>query len=257
MSSVDPAAWLRQYHPVADTAPRLICFPHAGGSASYYFPFSREVAATRAAEVVVVQYPGRQDRYKEPCLTDLREMAARVVEAVAATDNGRPVSLFGHSMGALLAFEVALQLREQAVLPVDRLFVSGRRSPSRPKNENVHLRDEQGLLREVRELDGTGASMLDDPDVRAMILRPMRADYRALETYRYGPERRLPIPVTAVVGDSDPRTPVDDAEQWGAVTTGDFDLHVLPGGHFYLVDQWAALAQLLGRKLADAGRVPL
>lgn len=257
MSSVDPAAWLRRYHPVGDKVPRLICFPHAGGSASYYFPFSGAMAATGAAEVSVVQYPGRQDRHKEPCLTDLREMAAYVVESVVATDDGRPVSLFGHSMGALLAFEVALQLQERAVLPADQLFVSGRRSPSRPRSENVHLRDEQGLLREVRELNGTGSSILDDPDVREMILRPMRADYRALETHRYSPTRRLQAPITAFVGDSDPRTSVDDAGQWGAVTSGDFDLQVLPGGHFYLVEQWTTVAELLGRKLADAGRIPL
>ncbi|MER6064913.1 thioesterase domain-containing protein [Streptomyces sp. NPDC001792] len=149
------------------------------------------------------------------------------------------------------------QLRERAALQADRLFVSGRRSPSSPTTENVHLRDEQGLLREVRALDGTGASMLDDPDVRAMILSPLRADYQALETYRYRPSRRLAIPVTAVVGDGDPRTPVDDAAKWGEVTAGDFDLHVLPGGHFYLVDQWPTLTELLAGKLAGTGRVPL
>ncbi|WP_433454009.1 thioesterase II family protein [Streptomyces sp. CA-142005] len=257
MSSPDPAVWLRRYHPVDAPVPRLICCPHAGGSASYYFPFSRAVAGTGAAEVSVVQYPGRQDRHREPFLTDLQELARCVVEAVLAGDDCRPVSLFGHSMGALLAFEVALQLRERAALQADRLFVSGRRSPSSPTTENVHLRDEQGLLREVRALDGTGASMLDDPDVRAMILPPLRADYQALETYRYRPSRRLAVPVTAVVGDSDPRTPVDDAGKWGEVTAGDFDLHVLPGGHFYLVDQWPTLTELLAGKLAGTGRVPL
>ncbi|MFE5300443.1 thioesterase II family protein [Streptomyces sp. NPDC056632] len=257
MSSIDPAAWLRRYHPVDDKAPRLICFPHAGGSASYYFPFSRAVADSGAAELSVVQYPGRQDRHREACLTDLRELARHVVEAVLASDDGRPVSLFGHSMGALLAFEVALQLQERAGLRADRLFVSGRRSPSSPRSESVHLRDEQGLVREVRALDGTGSSMLDDPDVRAMILPPLRADYQALETYRYAPERRLAIPVDAFVGDSDPRTSVDDAGRWGEVTAGDFDLCVLPGGHFFLVDQWATLAGLLGGKIAGTGRIPL
>ncbi|MFG3350127.1 thioesterase II family protein [Streptomyces sp. NPDC048018] len=257
MSTIDPAAWLRRYHPVGDTVPRLICFPHAGGSASYYFPFSRAVADTGAAELSVVQYPGRQDRHREACLTDLRELARQVVEAVLASDDGRPVSLFGHSMGALLAFEVALQLEERAGLRADRLFVSGRRSPSSPRREDVHLRDEQGLVREVRALDGTGASMLDDPDVRAMILPPLRADYQALETYRHSPGRRLTIPVDAFVGDSDPRTLVDDAGRWGEVTAGDFDLCVLPGGHFYLVDQWPTLAGLLGGRLAGTGPVPL
>ncbi|WP_329406146.1 alpha/beta fold hydrolase [Streptomyces sp. NBC_00704] len=253
MSSTDPAVWLRRYHPVDDNAPRLICFPHAGGSASYYFPFSRAVADTGAAEVSVVQYPGRQDRHREACLTDLRQLARCVVDAVLACDDGRPVSLFGHSMGALLAFEVALQLQEGAGLRADRLFVSGRRSPSRATSEKVHLRDEQGLMREVRALDGTGSSMLDDPDIRAMILPPLRADYEALETYRYSPARRLTIPVDAFVGDSDPRTPVEDAGQWGAVTSGDFELCVLPGGHFYLVEQWTTLAAHLGGRLAGIG----
>ena len=124
-SAVNSGVWIRRYRPAPEAAVRLVCLPHAGGSASYYLPMAQALAP--GADVLAAQYPGRQDRYAEPPSESVRELAERIVEAVGGDD--RPLALFGHSMGAVVAYEMALQLEAAGRAPV-RLFVSGRRAPS-------------------------------------------------------------------------------------------------------------------------------
>src|SRR5580693_3664644 len=120
--------WVRHFHPSATAVSRLICFPHAGGSASYYFPVS--AALSPNIEVLAVQYPGRQDRRNEKNLEDIGELADRAFEAVVPWSKG-PVALFGHSMGAIVAFEVARRLERNAGISLLALIVSGRRGLQR------------------------------------------------------------------------------------------------------------------------------
>lgn len=204
--------WIRRYHPAPDARTRLICFPHAGGSATFFLPVSR--AMSTGVDVLAVQYPGRQDRYAEPCVDDLRELADLVVEELHAWLD-RPVTLFGHSLGATLAFEVALRLRERGVTPLG-LFASGRRAPSRHRDERTHLADDDGLVADLKQLSGTDPQILDDDEVLQMILPAIRSDYRAAETYRYVPGPKLDCPVVALVGDGDPRVSIDEARAWGS-----------------------------------------
>src|ERR1051326_3612207 len=150
--------WLRRFHPAEDAAVRLVCLPHAGGAASFYFPVSQRLSGP--FDVVAVQYPGRQDRRREPCIDDLRVLADAIAEAVRPLTD-RPVALFGHSMGATLAFEVAHRLG------VAHLFASGRRAPSRPREERTHQLGDAGLLADVRRLAGTDAQVLADDEILA------------------------------------------------------------------------------------------
>ncbi|GAA1394549.1 thioesterase II family protein [Catellatospora coxensis] len=233
----DAERWVRRFHP-ADGAPvRLVCFPHAGGSASFYFPVSRELAP--AVDVLAVQYPGRQDRRAEPPLTSIEDLADRLAE-VLAPGVDRPVVFFGHSMGAVVAFETALRF-EAAGHPVRALVASGRRAPSRVRHENVHQRSDEGIVTELRLLSGTEGDLLGDDEVVRMILPALRADYQAVETYRCDPGRRITAPILALVGDADPRVDVAEVESWAGHTVGGFRLRVLPGGHFYLTGQQAAV----------------
>src|SRR6059058_3650797 len=101
--------WLRRFGPVLDSGVRLICFPHAGGSASAYVPLARALAPE--VEVLAVQYPGRQDRRHEPPIEDVNRLADLAAD-VLPTDSARPYALFGHSMGALVAYETALRLSQ-------------------------------------------------------------------------------------------------------------------------------------------------
>src|ERR1700712_4687720 len=115
--------WIRRFHESPGASARLVCFPHAGGAATYFYPLSRTLAPS--IEALAVQYPGRQDRRAEPCVDDIHELADLVAPALLEWAD-RPLALFGHSMGATLAFEVAGRLEKAGVRPAG-LFVSGRR----------------------------------------------------------------------------------------------------------------------------------
>ncbi|WP_049580579.1 thioesterase II family protein [Streptomyces sp. SBT349] len=229
--------WVRRFHPAPDARTRLVCLPHAGGSASYFYSVSRSLSP--AVDVLAVQYPGRQDRMREPCIDSIEELADQVAEALLPWAD-RPVTLFGHSMGASLAYEVAQRLEKAGVTPTG-LFVSGRRAPSRPRDESVHTRDDDGLIAEVKALSGTDASLLGDDEVLRMILPALRNDYKAAETYRPDALVKVSCPVFALIGDADPKSTVDEATSWGDHTSGAFDLRVFPGGHFYLNSQVPAI----------------
>lgn len=233
--------WLRSFHRSTPGAPRLVCLPHAGGSASFYFALSR--ALSPAVEVLAVQYPGRQDRYDEPLAGSIQELARGVFHALGESD-GTPPVLFGHSMGAMVGFELA-RLLQAAGRPPALFFASGRRGPSLVRTETVHQGDDATLIAEVTTLDGTDAALLEDEELLRMVLPVLRADYRAVETYRRAPGPRLSCPVVAMTGDADPRVSLDEARTWAEETEGEFELRVFPGAHFYLVAaQEAVLAEV-------------
>ncbi|WP_439656197.1 thioesterase II family protein [Lentzea sp. HUAS TT2] len=240
-STLDTDLWLRRLAEAPAGAPRLVCFPHAGGSASWYQPFARHFEGR--AELIAVQYPGRQDRRSEPLIDDIRSLAEEIAPLLR---RDRPLHLFGHSMGAMIAFEVALRNEP------DHLFVSGRRAPQIERDDRVHERDDAGLIAEVRKLAGTNARVFDDEELVRMVLPAIRADYRAAETYRYRPGPALRCPLTALTGDADPKASVDEVERWGERTDGDFALEVFPGGHFFLSDNRSAVADFVSGESPSA-----
>ncbi|MDX3645822.1 thioesterase II family protein [Streptomyces sp. MB09-02B] len=235
--------WIRRYHPAPDSAVRLLCLPHAGGSASFYFPVSQALAPR--IEVLAVQYPGRQDRRLEPCVETIPELADRLLPLVVE-EADRPLALFGHSMGASLAFELAGLLERRAGVVPSMLFASGRRAPSRFRaEEDIHRRGDEALLTEIRRLAGTDSRVLGDDEVLRMILPALRNDYRAAELYRPARVHQVACPVTALVGTEDPKAPLDDVHAWRDHTTGPFTTHTYPGGHFYLIDQAPRVIDLI------------
>lgn len=220
---------------------RLVCFPHVGGAASYFAPLARALAGR--VDVLALQYPGRQERLREPCV----DSVGGLTDAIAPELEGwldRPFALFGHSMGAVVAFEVARVLEREGVVPV-ALFVSGRRAPTTWRDEQLHRRDDDQLLQEVARLAGTPRALLDDEDVREMMLPALRGDYTAVETYEWQPGPPLTCPIWALVGEDDPLTTKDEAAAWHVHTSADFELRTFPGGHFYLADHLPALTTLL------------
>lgn len=237
--------WVRRFHPQPSATTQLVCFPHAGGSASFYLPLSRALAP--ATEVLAVQYPGRQDRRAEPCVDTIHELADMVTDVLLRAVD-RPVALFGHSMGASLAFEVAMRMERRSVHP-EALFVSGRRAPSRFREEAVHRSDDGTLLAEIAKLSGTDVQLLQDEEVQRMVLPAIRSDYRAAETYRFAGGAPLRTPIYAHLGETDLKAELDDVRAWSDHTTGEFRLTTYPGGHFYFADQPEKLADAIGREL--------
>jgi pyochelin biosynthetic protein PchC len=240
------ALWIRRFHPspMADT--RLVCFPHAGGSASYYFAVSRALSPN--AEVLALQYPGRQERRREPLVDDLHVLADRIADVLDDSARTR-LSFFGHSMGASLAFETARRLEARGVV-LDTLFVSGRRAPTAFRDERVHLESDAGLLNEMRRLSGTDSRVFEDEELMRMALPLIRNDYRAAETYRGEPGSEVSCDIVTLVGESDPKVTLPEAEKWREHTSGRFDMRTYPGGHFYLVDHRDEVNRVLAERLA-------
>jgi surfactin synthase thioesterase subunit len=239
--------WIRSHHPAPGAGVRLACFPHAGGAAGYGFPLS--AALTPGIEVLSVQYPGRHDRLREQPFTDLHLLADHVADALSPWTD-RPYALLGHSYGAVVAYEVARRLGQDGTTRAPlALFASGRRAPSTHRDERLHLAPDHRLVAELRALNGTANPALDDEEILAMALPALRADYQAVETYIHHPGPRLDIPVTALVGDADPKVTLAEAGQWSDHTTAGFLLEVFGGGHFYLADHQEAVIRILRDRL--------
>jgi pyochelin biosynthesis protein PchC len=244
-TDVKDTAWVRRFHPAPSARSRLVCFPHAGGSASYFFPVSRTLSPR--FDVIALQYPGRQDRRSEPCPPTIEEMADRIAEALLPWTD-LPVAFFGHSMGAILAYEVTMRLKAAGVVPTG-LFASGRRAPSTVRHETNHLLPEPQFIAELHRLEGTEAALLADEDLLHMIMPALRGDYRAIETYQRHDEATVDCPVVALLGDTDPKVTVDEARAWERHTTRGFALRVFAGGHFYLNTHAADVIRLLADHL--------
>lgn len=209
-------------------------------------------ALAPSVDVVSVQYPGRQDRLADRRIEDIGEYA----DAIAAELKpwlDLPTAFFGHSMGATLAFEVTRRLEQDAEFSPVAVFASGRRAPSRHRDENVHLRDDDGVVREMRELNGTDTQVLADEEILRMVMPAIRSDYKAVETYRAEPGAVVRAPVTVLTGDDDPRTSREEAEAWRAHTTGAFDLHAFAGGHFFLANHQKQIVKIVSDGLTAVG----
>jgi surfactin synthase thioesterase subunit len=247
-NTLDTGLWFRRFDPAPSSQLRLVCFPHAGGAATSYRPLS--IALAPDIETLCVQYPGRQDRRREAALTDLDELAGRITENMPPHED-KPLAFFGHSMGAVLAFEVAARLERSCGLRPAVVFVSGREAPGVYRHERVHLLDDAGLIANIRRLSGTDERVLQDEEVLRLVLPSIRGDYQAVETYRPSPSAQAPIssPISVLIGDTDPRVSPEEAAQWREYTHGSFDVSVYPGGHFYLTECWTEIAGQIRRAL--------
>jgi len=233
--------WCRRYRPSRTAAARLVCLPHAGGSAPFFLPVAAKLSPD--VDVVAIQYPGRQDRRMEQPLTDVRALADKI-HAILLRQPPLPLTFFGHSLGAIIAFETIRRL-EASGSPTVRLFASGRRAPSAHRDESVHRRDDNGILAEVRRLNGTASSLLSDDELMRAALPALRADYQAAETYRCDPEVTIECPVTVLTGDADPKTTLSEATAWERHTTGECTVRTFPGGHFFLTAHATEISDLL------------
>ncbi|MFI1996710.1 thioesterase II family protein [Actinoplanes sp. NPDC020271] len=222
--------WVRQFNPAHEAPVRVVCFPHAGGAASYFHPLSR--ALFPHADVLAIQYPGRQDRFGEPCIEDIFLIAERISDELL-TWSDRPLVLFGHSMGAAVAFETALRLESHEVTPLI-LFASGRNAPSVRRRQRVDLATDAELIAEVKRLNGANAAFLSDEALLEVVMPSIRSDHRAVARYHNSTARPLRCPIVAMLGDVDPIVDIAEAQRWSHHTLSSFRMRVFSGGHFFL-----------------------
>jgi medium-chain acyl-[acyl-carrier-protein] hydrolase len=229
-STMSPWLAVNRANPRAEL--RLFCFPYAGGDALVY----RDWAASLpdSVEAVPVQLPGRGRLRKELPATRLEALVPALIAALTPHFD-KPFAFFGHSMGAMIAFELARRLRrERGPRPV-HLFVSGSPAPQLPdRHPRTFDLPEPEFIEELRRLNGTPREVLEHPELMALLLPVLRADFELVQTYVYTDGPPLECPITALGGAQDSLVPREDLEVWGALTCAPFELRMLSGDHFFL-----------------------
>ncbi|MFJ8197182.1 thioesterase II family protein [Streptomyces sp. NPDC096152] len=248
--------WLNCMSPLPGAARHLVCFPHAGGSASVFRSWATAFAGT---EVHAVCYPGRAERAAEPYATGVAELAAGAARAIGALAD-RPVTLFGHSMGAWVAFETA-RLLERDGVPVSHLIVSSAHAPQTQMapGDAFGVRgdlSEDALAAALVSLGGTDPELLAHPVLLKLFFPYVAADLRICWEYTCRPGAPLDCPITSIVADSDPLVSRDDATAWSRQTRGAYGSRAVGGGHFYLIERppLALVQELLSPQAALSRR---
>jgi surfactin synthase thioesterase subunit len=230
---------------------RLLCLPFAGGGPSAFGQWPRELAPE--IDLWGVRLPGRDVRWRETPLTSVPAMVSCLASALGATPIPPPYGLFGHSLGALVAFELVRELRRRGMALPSVLMAAGRGAPQAPLRASaVHLLpDDQFIATIVARYQGIPKVVLEDRELLQLYMTPLRADITAHETYFYRDEAPLEVPLV-VLGGLDDRTVVfDDLAAWRTQTSATFHVELIPGGHFFLQDQRAQLLAVLRRRLAE------
>jgi medium-chain acyl-[acyl-carrier-protein] hydrolase len=224
---------------------RLVCFPHSGGGPMTFRSWPGGLAPD--VEVWNVTLPGRAGRRREPFAREWGPLVAEFTEAIV-DDIAEPVALFGHSLGAVLAFEVARALTREG-LPPEKLIVSARESPDTPQRWGVPDTDDE-LLRQIDRLyGGIPDAVREAPEIMDHYLPVLRADLELITGYRYDPGPALRCPVTAMAGADDPTVAADRLALWREQTVGRFDSVRFAGGHFYLADNEKSVLDVVAERL--------
>ncbi len=224
---------------------RLVCLPHAGGSAVLYRTW--KAALLGLATVDSPELPGRGSRHGAPLPTSLPALAEDIAAPLA--HRPVPVVLYGHSMGALLAFETARALARHGVT-VAGLVLSGRAAPHLPfPRLDRHLMSDAALIEELKRIGGTPDALFRRPEILAMTLPALKADFRMVDTYAFTPGPALACPAVILGGADDPATPEPSLHAWRELICGPVAVDIWPGGHFFVREDEDRLLTLLKRTL--------
>jgi medium-chain acyl-[acyl-carrier-protein] hydrolase len=249
-SSPTKDGWLHRGVARPNAVINLFCFSYAGGGATTFRLWPAGLPSW--VEVWAVQLPGHGNRWCETPLRSIPSLVAAFMPSLLPHLQ-RPFAFFGHSMGAVLANEIARTVAHQEGVAPRHLFVSSRRPPHVPAAEpNLHTLSDHQLIKEVNQrYGGVPGEVLHSPDLLALLLPVLRADITALETFRPGKSAALPCPISAFGGAQDPQVPRDHLEAWRDQTDGPFRVRMFPGGHFYLESQRDALIADISATLAS------
>ncbi|MEZ4734839.1 MAG: alpha/beta fold hydrolase [Caldilineaceae bacterium] len=251
--------WLRRPKPHPQARLRLFCFHFAGGSASVYRTWPAALAPICPdVEVCAVQLPGRENRLREAPFTQIGPLVTALLTALRS-ELDRPFALFGHSMGALVAYELAQTLQYMGGPQPTHLLVSGRRAPSLPDPlPPLHVLPTDDMLRAIgRRYGNLPDLLLQDAELKAIYAPLLQADFSVVETYQPSTLTPLTCPLSVFGGDADPIATEVELQAWRPLTRSHFALHLLPGGHFYLQEQTGPLLERIATALLLQTQEPI
>ena len=240
MSSTEPSTATRWINGIVSPsevtgALRLFCFAHAGGGASVFRSWMPQLAP--GIEVYPIQLPGREGRWLEPRITRASDLMQALLDALGPLFQP-PFAFFGHSMGALMAFELARELRRRDRPIPEILIVSGARAPHvADPDPPMHQLPDGLLLEELKRLDGIPAELLEQPELVSMLLPTLRADLTMCETYEYRVEPPLDCRISVYGGESDRKIRLEHLTPWEVHTAREFQVRIFPGSHFFFVKE--------------------
>lgn len=242
--------WLLRGADQAERPQRLFTLPYAGGGASIY---RRWAELLPGVEVIPVQLPGREERLHEPPIPDLGVLVSAITDALGPLTD-RPYGVFGHSMGAKIAFEVTRELRRRGAPPPAGLFVSACRAPHLPRvpTPPVASLPDHLFAQMLARMNGTPQELLDDPAFMRTFLPTMRADFAVVDDYQYEDEAALRVPLVAFGGTQDPEVRTQDLAAWRVHTTDRFRLIPLAGGHFVVSTRARDIAEAVAAELTES-----
>lgn len=244
------ATWFARSATAGPPRLTLICLPYAGGGAGLFRHWKDRLPAD--VELWAVRLPGRENRFGEAAFDCMELLVEAVADAVALCVSG-PFALFGHSMGAVAAFEVARALRGRDLRP-SGLLASGACAPHQPRSlPKLHDLPRDAFITALSNLDGTPPEILASPELLDLLEPTLRADFRAIETYGCADPRPLDIPITVFGGRRDPRTPLASIELWRELAGAGFASILFDGGHFFLNEPGGIFLAAL-RKTLDTMR---
>jgi medium-chain acyl-[acyl-carrier-protein] hydrolase len=244
--------WMLRPKPGRDVQIRLFCFPYAGGGASVFNSWPELIPSQ--VELWSVQLPGRENLRTLPAFTCIEPLLAALADAIEPYLD-LPFAFYGHSMGALVSFELARTLRRQGRAMPKCLFVSGHRAPQLPvTNAALYALPQNEFLARVRNMGGTPDDVLDNRELMELFVPLLRADFEVCETYMYRDESPLECRISCFGGLDDSRVKREDLSAWRLQSAAPFRLRFFPGGHFFLHDAKALLLEALSRELLEVLR---
>jgi medium-chain acyl-[acyl-carrier-protein] hydrolase len=211
---------------------RMFCFPYAGGSAQIFQTWQRYLSPE--IDVCLVHLPGRGMRINEKAFTRISALVAAIADQII-DEIMDPFVLYGHSMGALISFELSREIFRRSGRTPLHLFLSGHRAPQWPRSrkQTFHLPDKE-FIAKLKDLNGTPIELFDHPEMKAMFLPALRADFEMVETYEFSPGQPLSCPMTVYGGLQDSHVPLESLHAWGVHSTAGCKARMLKGDHFFI-----------------------
>jgi medium-chain acyl-[acyl-carrier-protein] hydrolase len=244
-----PSAWFQKSHVRGRVELKLFCFPYAGGTASIYRNWANNLPPT--IQIISVELPGRGGRLSEPPFVSFTPLISALAEAMLPLLDA-PFGFFGHSMGAVIGFELARYLRRSYGREPHALFASGRRAPHVPDTDPVTYNlPHDEFIEELRRIDGTPREVLEHAELMELVIPLLRADFQLIQTYEYIQGDPLRSSIYAYGGLQDDEENRERMLKWKEQTDSRFKLHMLPGDHFFLRSSQSLLLELLTRDLYE------